>query len=230
MKKAFTITEAIISAAMLGVIAAIVLPMINDFQPNKDKTAYNKALYSMKSAVSNVMDNTFEIAANMGSAYEPSKHLQNLTREQACKAFAENFNTTGSINCGVNGSYEEPNFVTTDGMRFWDIGGSGPFASEEDNDTSQVIKMDRELKQADRNKREMRGMFRDDPKGYYNIFNKAFARFEQYETWIDEPAKKLTLDNMINYANFQDIVVRNCRDRLYFSRFQECARELGLIK
>lgn len=81
---------------------------------------------------------------------------------------------------------------------------------------------------ADRNKREMRGMFRDDPKGYYNIFNKAFARFEQYETWIDEPAKKLTLDNMINYANFQDTVVRNCRDRLYFSRFQECARELGL--
>lgn len=81
---------------------------------------------------------------------------------------------------------------------------------------------------ADRNKREMRGMFRDDPRGYYNIFNKAFARFEQYETWIDEPAKKLTIDNMINYANFQDIVVRNCRDRLYFSRFQECARELGL--
>ena len=165
MKKAFTITEAIISAAMLGVIAAIVLPMINDFQPNKDKTAYNKALYSMQSAVSNVMDNTFEIAANMGSAYEPSKHLQNLTREQACNAFAENFNTTGTINCRVKGSYEEPNFVTTDGMRFWDIGGSGPFASEEDNDTSQIIKMDRELKQADRNKREKAPVQGDGSKG-----------------------------------------------------------------
>ena len=165
MKKAFTITEAIISAAMLGVIAAIVLPMINDFQPNKDKTAYNKALYSMQSAVSNVMDNTFEIAANMGSAYEPSKHLQNLTREQACNAFAENFNTTGTINCRVKGSYEEPNFVTTDGMRFWDIGGSGPFASEEDNDTSQIIKMDRELKQADRNKREKSPVQGDGSKG-----------------------------------------------------------------
>ena len=165
MKKAFTITEAIISAAMLGVIAAIVLPMINDFQPNKDKTAYNKALYSMQSAVSNVMDNTFEIAANMGSAYEPSKHLQNLTREQACNAFAENFNTTGTINCRDKGSYEEPNFVTTDGMRFWDIGGSGPFASEEDNDTSQIIKMDRELKQADRNKREKSPVQGDGSKG-----------------------------------------------------------------
>lgn len=164
MKKAFTITEAIISAAMLGVVAAIVLPMINDFQPNKDKTAYNKALYSMQSAVSNVMDNTFEIAANMGSAYEPSKHLQNLTREQACNAFAENFNTTGSINCGVNGSYEEPNFITTDGMRFWDIGGSGPFASE-NGKTSQIIKMDRELKQADRNKREKAPVQGDGSKG-----------------------------------------------------------------
>lgn len=81
---------------------------------------------------------------------------------------------------------------------------------------------------ADKNKREIRGMFRDDPRGYYNIFNKAFARFEQYETWIDEPAKKLSLENMINYANFQDAVIRNCRDRLYFQRLQECARELKL--
>ena len=82
MKKAFTISEAIISAAMLGVIAAIVFPMISDFQPNKDKTSYNKALSSMQSAVSNVMENTFEIAANMdsqGKEYVPEDYLQNLS-------------------------------------------------------------------------------------------------------------------------------------------------------
>ena len=81
---------------------------------------------------------------------------------------------------------------------------------------------------ADKNKREIRGMFRDDLRGYYNIFNKAFARYGQFETWIDEPAKKLTLKNMVNYANFQESVIKNCRDRMTFSRFEECAKSLNL--
>lgn len=158
MKKAFTISEAIISAAMLGVIAAVVLPMISDFQPNKDKTAYNKALSSMQSAVSNVMENTFEIAANMasqGKEYVPEDYLQNLSREQACLAFADNFNTSGTINCSKEGSYDEPNFTTTDGMKFWGIGGTeeSKFATQFGTN-SQIIQMDRELKKSDWKKRE----------------------------------------------------------------------------
>jgi len=81
---------------------------------------------------------------------------------------------------------------------------------------------------ADRNKREFRGLFRDDPRTYYNWFNKAFAGFGSYETWIDEPAKKLTVKNMINYANMQDAVVEYDRRNLNFSRFQAHARTLGL--
>lgn len=81
---------------------------------------------------------------------------------------------------------------------------------------------------ADRNKKEFRGLFRDDPRTYYNWFNKAFAGFGSYETWIDEPAKKLNLKNMINYANMQDMVVEYDRRNLNFSRFQSHARTLGL--
>ncbi len=81
---------------------------------------------------------------------------------------------------------------------------------------------------ADRNKKEFRGLFRDDPRTYYNWFNKAFAGFGNYETWIDEPAKKLTFKNMVNYANMQDAVVENDRRNLNFSRFQAHARTLGL--
>ena len=46
---------------------------------------------------------------------------------------------------------------------------------------------------ADKNKREIRGMFGDEPRVYYDSFNKAFAGYDSpYESWIDEPAKKLS--------------------------------------
>lgn len=180
MKKAFTISEAIIAATMLGVIAAVVLPMINDFQPNKDKTAYNKALHSMQNAVSNVMENTFEIAANMasqGKEYVPEDYLQNLSKQQACELFAENFNTSGAINCGIPGEYGNPNFTTTDGMKFWRIGGSGQFAQttiagEDEPVNSQIIFMDRDLKKVDYNKRKKDGGFGEGSEGLKLVIRK----------------------------------------------------------
>lgn len=81
---------------------------------------------------------------------------------------------------------------------------------------------------ADRNKKEFRGLFKDDPRTYYNWFNKAFAGYGSFETWIDEPAKKLNLKNMINYANMQDMVVETDIRNLNFSKFQSYARILGL--
>ena len=81
---------------------------------------------------------------------------------------------------------------------------------------------------ADKNKKEIRGLFRDDPREYYSLFNKAFARLSPYDIWIDEPAKKLTVKNMINYANFQESVIRSSGNRLSFMRFQECASSLKL--
>ena len=82
---------------------------------------------------------------------------------------------------------------------------------------------------ADKNKREIRGMFGDDPKGYYDSFNKAFAGYESpYATWIDEPAKKLSTKNMLNYANFQERILNLSRRDLYFGMFQRIAREMKL--
>ena len=71
-------------------------------------------------------------------------------------------------------------------------------------------------------------MFRDDPRTYFNWLNKAFAGYGNYETWIDEPSKKLNLKNLVNYANMQNLVVKKGRRGLDFSKFQACARELGL--
>lgn len=78
---------------------------------------------------------------------------------------------------------------------------------------------------ADKNKDRMRRLFKDDPRYYYNIFNKAFAGVGEYEAWIDEPAKKITVPHMVNYANFQDRVLANYRKPLTYDTFVTYAQQ-----
>lgn len=81
---------------------------------------------------------------------------------------------------------------------------------------------------ADKNKQKFRGLFRDDPRGYYGLFNKAFAGVDAYDSWIDEPAKKLSFKNMVNYANYQSQVLKNVKYGLRYSTFVSCADDLKL--
>lgn len=81
---------------------------------------------------------------------------------------------------------------------------------------------------ADKNKQRFRGLFRENPRDFYALFNKAFAGVSAYGVWIDEPAKKLTFKNMVNYANFQEQVLKNTRYGLNYSTFASCANDLRL--
>lgn len=83
---------------------------------------------------------------------------------------------------------------------------------------------------ADKNKVKMRQLFRHEPRLYYNFFNKAFSGTGAYEKWIDEPAKKITVPHMIDYANFQDKVLANYRKPLTYDAFVTYAHELRLPK
>ena len=83
---------------------------------------------------------------------------------------------------------------------------------------------------ADKNKTRMRQLFRVEPRLYYNFFNKAFSGTGAYETWIDEPAKKITVPHMVNYANFQDKVLANYRKPLHYDSFITYAQEMKLPK
>ena len=84
---------------------------------------------------------------------------------------------------------------------------------------------------ADKNKYKISGKFKRDPKTYYDWFNKAFAGLPSpYSTWIDEPAKKLSTKNMLNYANFQERILGLSPGELNFNKFQEIAIKMGLPK
>lgn len=83
---------------------------------------------------------------------------------------------------------------------------------------------------ADKNKSQFRHLFGSEPKGYYSLFNKAYAGYSAYDSWIDEPAKKITYKRMVDYANYQSKVIDSLKKRapLSYLTFESCSIGLKL--
>ena len=148
MKKAFTLAETLITLDVLGIVAAITLPQLNKIRIDKDKTFYTKSLMSIQSAMIVAMDSPFLNKKieylDDGTMLKPKFWADDSLEENLfCKTIAETLNTTGDVDCSGNSQYENPNFITTDGIRFWNL--DGKFTEIIDNKESKVIYVDRKL-------------------------------------------------------------------------------------
>ena len=141
MKKltAFTLGEVLVVIGIIGIIATILLPVINEMQPDRRKVMFKKGYATIERIVTELvndehfypealgtvgLDNTTTdvFASVTGGAGVSGPGLIDLTEDNKfCKLFAFKVNTVDSTNTNCPGDYktDTPSFTTTDSIEFY---------------------------------------------------------------------------------------------------------------
>lgn len=109
-KKGFSLTEVMVTLVVIGVVAAIITPVIQSLIPNKRKIMFKKAYYLTERIVGELIDddglypedatlvglqNTTAVIAN-GVAYS-------VPTTKFCQLFASKLNVVGTVDCAAGG-------------------------------------------------------------------------------------------------------------------------------
>lgn len=126
MKKAFTLVETLISMVVIGIIAAILIPMLSASSPQKERVMYKKAVYSMQEALSTALNDIgySEDVPNEGIQGTGESYWAGVDAQKFCNSVASAMSTMGSVDCSSAGDKDAPNFVTSNGIKWWGLGGT----------------------------------------------------------------------------------------------------------
>ncbi len=114
MKKAFTLAEVLVTITILGIVMAVTIPVLNNTRPEKDPIYFKKGLQSIQGAMSKIMD-----MDTIGDNVDDEGRSLYLKGMNLCPYFTNFLNVSGKSNCHSESDYSSPNFITTDGLRFW---------------------------------------------------------------------------------------------------------------
>lgn len=153
--RAFTLAEVMVTLVILGVLAAILMPIVKDMYPDKNKVMFRKAYYVVERMVYEMvndedlypstegksgLDNTVSVTY-LGATF--GGNTTETAKPKFCKLFAAKVNVLDldAINCDGEHSlpfqegkdYVEPSFSTTDGVSYY-----MPYASEFPEDDSSL--------------------------------------------------------------------------------------------
>ena len=133
MKKGFTLAETLITLTIIGIIMAVVMPLVSKVQPDRDVLMFKKGMYSLQAAVGNATDMIVSQGANTSELWKMTSlpveadsdddddNPANSSEIHFCARIADHLNTSVE-NCeNNNSSYDSPQIVTTDGMRMWNF-------------------------------------------------------------------------------------------------------------
>lgn len=127
IKKGFTLSEALITLVVLGIIAAVLVPAITKQAPDKNKIMFRKAYNTLQQAVSVLINDdanypstqTIQIPASTGIYYQKGFNYTTQasgTNLKFCSLLSDLMNTTISANCPATNATGQIPFTTSDGI------------------------------------------------------------------------------------------------------------------
>lgn len=130
---AFSLGEVLVTLAIVGVIAALILPTIKQMQPDRQKMLFKKAYTNVERVVTEIINDDYlypEATGYVGLDNTTSVTLNDTSyggSNKFCKLFALKLNNINSddddINCPYgalsDGSAGTPSFTTNDGIEFY---------------------------------------------------------------------------------------------------------------
>ena len=137
--KGFTLAEMVITLGIIGVIAAIVTPILKNAKPNEEMIMLKKAYFNTARIVSEMINDEdlypeYDEEAEQSGFSNTSKAVYNgkefKSSSKFCGIFAEKLNVGSAANCNARvGVSSGGNFKTTDGI-VWSMP-AGNFSGKE---------------------------------------------------------------------------------------------------
>ena len=134
MKKGYTLSEVLVVLLVLGIIAAFIIPAVMRTAPERNTLLYKKSFYALQEASSKLINDPAKYpegvarAGAAGAAGNIQGLYSDYNAQTFCEDLAETMNIIGDFSCNSGGANGLPNFTTTNGVKWWNVGG-GSFAA-----------------------------------------------------------------------------------------------------
>lgn len=138
MKRAYTLSEVLVVLLVLGIIAAFIIPAVMRTAPDRSALLYKKSFYAMQEAASKMINNPNMYPQGLTNENKPTvwPNLENTPTkgdftDYSVQTFCENLKNTfniideGKASCSSGGAAGAPNFITTNGVVWYNVGGGG---------------------------------------------------------------------------------------------------------
>ena len=130
MKKAFTLAEALVTMAIIGIVMALSIPAVIQ-STNDTRPLFKKAYYTVETVVNELINDT--------SLY-PSGDLSDPASGSFCENFLSRLNTIGTISCTARAAITpdgtNQDATTTNAMKWYNLHSPSAFTPPGDNDTA----------------------------------------------------------------------------------------------